>query len=94
MLPGAVPAVRRDDNTVLYFADEGLWPTLSLLDVRKDPASRQVIWNSEDTGLVAGLPAALAPSPTLPSKGWPAKEAPAIRKARSPSAGSPAPASA
>ena len=48
--------VWRDNNTVLYQADEGLYPTLSLLDVGKDPASRKVIYNSEASGLIAGLP--------------------------------------
>jgi dipeptidyl aminopeptidase/acylaminoacyl peptidase len=50
--------VWRDNNTVLYQADEGLYPTLSLLDVRKDPGSRKVIYDSEDSGLIAGLPSA------------------------------------
>ena len=50
--------VWRDNNTVLYHADEGLYPTLSLLDVGKDPASRKVIYHSEVSGLIAGLPSA------------------------------------
>jgi dipeptidyl aminopeptidase/acylaminoacyl peptidase len=49
--------VWRDKNTVMYFADEGVWPTLALQDVRKDPGKRKVIYDSEETGLVAGLPA-------------------------------------
>jgi len=57
--------VWRDHNTVLIFADEGLWPTLSLLDVRKDPTKRKVIWDSKDSGLVAGLPAAIPGQGTM-----------------------------
>ena len=46
----------RDGNTVLYHSDEGLFPTLSLLDVRKDPSDRKVIYDSEDSGLIAAMP--------------------------------------
>jgi len=50
--------VWRDRTTVLYEADEGLYPTLSLLDVRTEPASRKVVYDSEASGLIAGLPSA------------------------------------
>ena len=50
--------VWRDNDTVLYQADVGLYPTLSLLDVRRDPGSRKVIYDSENSGLIAGLPSA------------------------------------
>jgi len=50
--------VWRDSNTLLYHADEGLYPTLSLLDVRKGAAARKMIYDSETRGLITGLPAA------------------------------------
>jgi len=42
-------AVWRDSKTILYFAGEGVWPTLSLKPVNK--GKREVILNSEEIGI-------------------------------------------
>jgi dipeptidyl aminopeptidase/acylaminoacyl peptidase len=44
----------KDKNTVLYLAGEGVWPTLSLVNVAG--GKREIILNSQDTGLVFEAP--------------------------------------
>jgi dipeptidyl aminopeptidase/acylaminoacyl peptidase len=50
--------VWRDKKTVLYMADEGLYPTLSTLEVTKAGAERKMIYDSKANGIITGLPAA------------------------------------
>jgi dipeptidyl aminopeptidase/acylaminoacyl peptidase len=44
----------KDKSTVLYRAGEGVWPTLSLVNV--NGGRREVILNSQETGIVFGRP--------------------------------------
>ncbi len=56
--PGHIRSVVwRDNRTVLYVSDEGMYPRLSLQTVGKGAAKRRVVYDSETTGVITGLPA-------------------------------------
>jgi len=44
----------KDKNTVVYLADEGVWPTLSL--VSEDGGERNIILNAKDSGIIFASP--------------------------------------
>ncbi len=44
----------KDDNTIMYYSNEGVWPTLSLINVKG--GEREVLLNSEDTGIIFNTP--------------------------------------
>jgi len=50
-------AVWRDNKTLLYRADEGVYPTLSTIKMGDDPEDRRVVINSEESGVILGMPA-------------------------------------
>ncbi|MFT5234451.1 MAG: dipeptidyl aminopeptidase/acylaminoacyl peptidase [Candidatus Krumholzibacteriia bacterium] len=49
-------AVWRDNKTLLYRADEGVYPTLSTISRGGDPEDRRVLLNGEKTGVIVGMP--------------------------------------
>ncbi len=44
----------KDKNTIIYLADEGVWPTLS--QVNMDGGERKIILNAKDTGIIFASP--------------------------------------
>ncbi len=47
----------RDDQTLLYQSDEGVFPKLSTQSVRKGVPNRRVVLDSEELGVMVGMPA-------------------------------------
>lgn len=46
----------RDDKTLLYLAQEGVWTTVNQLGLGMDPARRKILLHAVDTGIITDLP--------------------------------------
>ena len=44
----------KDDDTIMYYSNEGVWPTLSLINVKG--GKREILLNSKDTGIIFNAP--------------------------------------
>ena len=56
--PGHIRSVAwRDDETVLFLSDEGVFPKLSTMSVRKGRTERRVLLDSFEAGVMVGMPA-------------------------------------
>ena len=53
--PAAAPNAWRDNRTLLYLSDEGMYPKLSTQAVGK--RDRRVVLDSAETGVMVGMPA-------------------------------------
>jgi dipeptidyl aminopeptidase/acylaminoacyl peptidase len=55
----------RDQTTLLFLAAEGVWTTISSLDVGRTPAERKVLWHAAEQGLITDLPRCWASAKTM-----------------------------